>query len=34
VEDNVKYVEDLGIKKQMQGKRIIRNLAKKLVGEF
>jgi hypothetical protein len=33
VEDNVKYVEDLGHKKQIQGKRMIRSLAKKLIGE-
>jgi hypothetical protein len=31
VEDNVKYVEDLGLKKQIQGKRIMRNIAKKLI---
>jgi len=29
VEDNVKYVEDLGLQKQIQGKRIMRNIAKK-----
>lgn len=33
VEDNVRYVEDLGLRKQRQGQRMIRSLAKNLIGE-
>ena len=33
VEDKVKYVEDLGMRKQIQGKKMMRSLARKLVGQ-